>query len=53
MGVQPSTLRERRCEKKNKKLIRKISEKTAFTRDEICKWHLGFKVSSFLKKKVT
>ena len=48
MGVQPSTLQERRSEKKDKKLIRKISEKTAFTQDEICKWHLGFKVFWYL-----
>ena len=44
MGVRPSTLREKRVEQKDRKLIRKISEKTAFTRDEINKWHSGFKV---------
>ena len=44
MGVRASKLQEKRDEQKDKKLIRKISEKTAFTRDEINKWHLGFKV---------
>ena len=44
MGVRASKLQEKREEQRDRKLIRKISEKTAFTRDEINKWHLGFKV---------